>query len=156
MPRFQHSPAAVTANFSVLPAGPYTLKLGEPKTFLNDNSAKNKENSYGIRIGLSVLSPAEAKSMKPAPVNLYQHNEGSQSAAKAFLIAAYGYRNNQDGEAEFNLATANLDWSFDTDTGELGEGWKKLAGMSISCEATVTMYEGNQQNKMKWLPISAS
>lgn len=153
MPRFQHSPAAVTANFSVLPKGPYTLKIGEPKTFFKDNAANAKENSYGIRFGLSVVSPAEQKMLKPAPMNCYQHNEGSQAASKAFLIAAYGFKNNEEGEKAFNIATQDLDWSFDTDTGEVGEGWKKIAGQAINCDADITMYEGNPQNKLKWNPL---
>lgn len=164
MPRHEASPAAVTANFVLLDKGHYSFKIGEGKTFAKDNSEKSKSDSFGVRYALTVASPSHAAGQKPAPANLYQHSVGAQGFSKQFLIAAMGFRNNAEGEAAFNEAASSLDWSFDTDTGELGSGWASINGSTIEADVEVTPEkkdrDGNTlyaaQNSFKWMPLKTN
>ena len=157
MPRHEASPSAVSANFSTLPKGHYTFKIHEAKVF---NKSTNDKNSYGIRYAISVLAPEAAKAAKPVPVNCYQHNEGSQAMTKQFLIAAYGFKNNSDGEKEFDKLADSEDWSFDTDTGECGSGWTKINGGTVEADVDIRFGKGEyaqiESNVFKWMPLATS
>ena len=155
MPRHEASPSAVTAAFSVLPKDHYVFKIGEAKAFAN-----KEKGSYGIRYSISVESPDAMRSQKPAPINCYQHNEPSQGMTKQFLMAAYGFKLNSEGEKAFNEATKSLDWTFDTDTGEIGDGWTKINGGTVEADVDIRMgkgdYAGTPNNSFKWMPLATN
>jgi hypothetical protein len=67
----------------------------------------------------------------------FMHTEGSQAFSKQFLMAAYGYKRNESDEQRFNSDFADKDWSYDPDSGDVGEVWREATGKRAIVEANV-------------------
>ena len=150
MPRYEASPAAVTASLEVFPKDDYLFAIGEPKTFARTNS--KGDPSYGIRLAHTIREGAFEN--KRAIVSLYFQSEGAVSMAKQYQMAALGYGKGRSEEQRFNKEWGDKDWSFDTDNGTVGDAWRELTGRLIIGSLDVTISEqGDEQQQFKgWRP----
>jgi hypothetical protein len=111
----------------VFPKDRYEFTIGEPKTFFGQN-AKGAD-SYGVRYPLTIADgPYKGKR---TIISLWQQSEGAQSMAKQFLMAALGYGKGRAEEVRFDEEWGAKDWSFDTDSGTVGDAWRELTGNRI-------------------------
>lgn len=131
-PRFERDATSVTSNIPVLPKGDYELTVGEPKTFHRQNS--KGDDTYGIMYPLTVVEPSEYTG-KRIFFNAYAHTDGALAFGKRLILAALGYANGRDDDEDrFNKEYKGADWSFDTDTGQVGEMWMLPQGNRIIAE----------------------
>lgn len=150
MPRYEASPAAVTASLEVFPKDDYLFIVGEPKTFARVNSKGN--DSFGVRVSLTIRDGQYEG--KRAIHSLYFQSEGAQSMAKQFQMAVLGYGKGRAEEQRFNADWGAADWSFDTDSGTVGDAWRELVGKLVTGSLDVTISEqGDEQQQFKgWRP----
>lgn len=165
MPRYgtDTKPSAVSvSNFIILSPGEYELVLKTQKPFVEDNK-KNKDEfgnptkNYGVRLFLQVATPGEFHE-KSVSFTCFEHSEGGQSISKRLKMAFYGFNPaNKDDEKKFNELADTLDWSYDTDSGELGDGWKNMSGKRVlaivSTKPNANNPLENQQDWKAWLPL---
>lgn len=146
-PRFENSPANVVATMEVFPKDDYLFGIGEPKPFFRQNS--KGQDSYGIRLSLVVKEGAYEK--KRTVVSLYEHSEGAQMMGKQFKMAALGYGKGRAEEQRFDAEWGTKDWSFDTDSGAVGDGWRELTGKLIigSLDVGINENSGDEQQQFK-------
>lgn len=151
MPRFEANPASVTTSLEVFPKDDYEFVIGEPKTFFRQNSKGG--DSYGIRLPLTIGTGDYQN--KRTLVSLYFQSEGAQSMAKQFQMAALGYGKGRTEEERFNKDWGGKDWSFDTDSGAVGDAWRELVGNRVVGTLDVTISDsGDEQQQFKgWRPL---
>lgn len=152
MPRFVSDPTKDTAGFPILPKGDYEVRIGEPKPFYG-------EGNNGVNHGVAYLLTVE-KADDPSLVGskiyqrCYQHSQGAKDFCKSFIIAAAGYNANE--ERTFNEAANGADWSYDTDSGEVGEAWRLLSGKTVIVSLSIgknKQTQADQQNIDGWRPL---
>ena len=152
MPRFNPDPSKVSATIEVLEKGDYELSIGEPRTFFRQNS--KGDDSYGVRYQLTVAEGP--KKGTKIFYSCYQQSEGAQSMTKQFFMAILGYDRKPSEEKRFDADTAGQDWTFDTDSGMMGDMWRFIAGKRVICSMDVGINNqtGEQQQKFnKWRPL---
>ena len=158
MPRYDFSPDAVSASIEILQKGEYEFIIGEPKSFMRKN--RKGEDSYGIRFPLVIAEDTNGhKKGTRIFFNTYQQSEGAQAIAKQFLMAACGFKRNQEQEQEFNRSMEGKDFGFNTDDGSVGDGWMEVKGKRVKGDLDVGINEENQQQVQDfkagcWSPIS--
>lgn len=146
MPRFENDPTKVKASFEVFPKDDYEFVVGEPKSFYRINQAGNP--SYGIRFPLVIGTGAMEG--KRAVFNTYQQSEGAQAMGKQFVMAVLGYGKGPAEEKRFDNDFAGMDWSFDTDTGAVGDAWRTVTGKRVIGSLDVRMGDtGDEQQDYK-------
>ena len=152
MPRFEHNPSAVTTSIEVFPKDDYEFVIGEPKTFFGQNAKGN--DSYGVRLPLTIGSGDYQG--KRTIMSLYFQSEGAQSMAKQFQMAVLGYGKGRAEEQRFNADWGGKDWSFDTDTGSVGDAWRELVGQRVIGSLDTRMGDnGDEQQQFKgWRPLA--
>lgn len=150
MPRYESNPSAVQSSIEVLPKDDYEFVVGEPKAFERTGA---KGVNYGVRYGLTVGSGDY--NGKRTVVTLYEHTEGAQSMAKRFKMAALGYAGGRAEEKRFDAEWGGKDWSFDTDSGSVGDAWRELVGQRVVGSLDVRMDDnGNENQDFKgWRPL---
>lgn len=144
MARFNADPSKDSAGFPVLAKGDYRFKFGEPKTFKNLD--ENGKESFGIAFIAKVVpgpvdldgnqSPAEGMG-KSAYVRLFYHTDNAQSFRKQYILAAYGYKVNEENEFNAISEQENIDWGFDTEDGSVGEGFKMMSNKEFVSSLSV-------------------
>lgn len=146
MPIYNNDPSKVVATFEVLPKDDYELIVGEPKAF--EKTGQNGVN-YGVRYGVTVGSGA-MEGKKGQPVSCYQHSEGAQQFSKGFIMAALGFGKGRAEEQRFDAEYGGKDWSFDTDSGQVGDAWRELTGKRVigSYDIELNPNSGEQQQKV--------
>lgn len=152
--RWNNNPAEATLGFPIYDPGMYRVKVKEVKPFENKlkEGQQEGEQSGGVRVICSLVGGDTDG--KPYVANLYQHTEGARNFSKQFLVAAFGYPTNSEGEAQFNEESQNYDWGIDPDNNTLGSGWQKLVGREVNAELGIgTDQKGNPQQTAKYLPI---
>ncbi len=130
VPRYDHDPSTVSASIFIFPKGEYEFKVGRPKSF--ERTAAKGHQSYGIRFPIVCTSGSHAG--KKSVFSMYLHSEGAAGMGKRFQIAAAGYEVNDRNEKQFDQEAAGKDWSYDTDTGEVGQGWLDYEGVTVVCD----------------------
>jgi hypothetical protein len=154
MPRVEAHPASVSSTLEIFPKGTYELTIQGVAGFIGKQENAAGEMPSGVRYTLVIDKPTQFKG-KRVLQNCYQHNEGSQSMAKQFLMAALGYGRSRPEEERFNEDEANTDWGYDTD-GPVGDGWNKLVGRTVVGDFDVQMNKqrpGEDQQKISWRPL---
>lgn len=154
MPRYEASPAAVTSSIEVFPKDDYLVVIGEPKPF--ERTAKAGHQSYGLRVSCTIKE-GEFEG-KRTVATLYMHNEGSQSMTKQFQMAALGYGKGRAEEQRFNAEWGSKDWSFDTDSGAVGDAWRELTGklVIVSLDQQINEQGDEQQQFKGWRPAQGA
>jgi hypothetical protein len=154
MSRYTPNPSNVTATFEVFPKGDYEFTMGKPKAF--EKKDKDVVVNFGVRVPLTI-NDGQYKGKKTSAA-MYFHNEGSESASKRFQMAALGFKNNKEAEEAFNLKSAELDWSFDQETGDVSDIWKQFEGKQIvgvlDVDKNKNTGEPMQQFK-SWRPVGS-
>lgn len=145
MARYEFDPSVVQSGFEVFPKGEYELQVGQPKAFERTNN-KTGKTSFGVRFPLTVGS-GDYKG-KRAMFTYYLHTEGGQQMGKRFLMAALGYDRKQ--EDEFNKAMAGADWAYDTDSGAVGDAWRKATGARVLGTADVQQNTETDEEQQNW------
>jgi hypothetical protein len=126
MPNYNFDPTSTTASIEVLPKGDYEVIIGEGKPFLRDGE---KGQNWGIMFPLIVADGIHKD--KKVYSNSYMHTPGAGTFTKQFQMAVLGFERNQSSEEQFNEEYGKADWSFDPESGHLGEGWKELFGKRV-------------------------
>lgn len=150
MPTYNNDPTKVAASFAVLPKDSYELIIGTPKAFFKGGQ-NGKADNYGIRCPLTVAT-GQFAGTRGVPANLYQHTQDAESYSKQFIMAALGYDKGRDEERRFDNDMKGADWSFDTDTGAVGDAWRQLEGKRIIGDYDVKLGDNQQeqQNVLGW------
>ena len=156
MPRYESNPANVRSSLEVLETGDYDFIVGEPKPFAGTTrEGKNAGNdNYGIRFALTV-SDGDMKNKRYIKT-CFEHNEGSQSMGKQFKMAVLGYKKGPQEEARFDKDWGGKDWSFDTDSGAVGDAWREMAGKRVTGSLVKEIAKDGsgdeRQNEKGWSP----
>lgn len=146
MPRYENDPTKVASSIEVFPKDDYEFIVGEPKSFFRIN-AKGAD-SYGVRFPVSVAEGPYAG--KRTVFTTYQQSEGAQQMAKRFIMAVLGYGAARAEEKRFDADYAGKDWSFDTDTGAVGDMWREASGKRVIGSLDVRMGDdGSEQQDFK-------
>lgn len=162
MPRFVPNPNAGSSLRFTAPTDDYDFVIGEPQTFEMDNTATGGKHSWGIRYSLRIKGGELDGKRMGQDVQLYLHTDNTLGINIIFLMAALGFiPGDAAAEESYKEFTADWDWSFDTDTKEVGEGWKKLVGNIIHNHVEMEMITegsrmGQSQNvySLSWTPMS--
>lgn len=146
MPDFNYNPSNVSSGFQVFPADTYEVVLGEPKTFYREGK---KGPNWGIMFVSKIASEGKYKGKKIA-IQLYMHTEESQGFSKSYQMSAFGFMPRKQDD-DFDLATAEKDWRFNTDTHSVGDGWMEMKGQTIVLDLDTGINEenGDEQQKIK-------
>ena len=158
MPRYEATPSEVSASFGILPAGELELIIGEPKTYVRIPKEGNDkdEGDYGLGFPVTVVKPT-AHAGEKGYFNASQGNDIGKAISKQFTMAALGFEINKENENRFNEKYKDADWSFDTDTKQVGEAWMKLKGQHVIVESSSTMAKDGSgkefQKFSKWRPV---
>jgi hypothetical protein len=155
-PRFEFDPTTVVASMEVFPKGEYEMVVGEPKAFLRQ-AGEDKHDSYGIRYSLVIKQPDEYDG-KRTIFSTYYQSEGSQSMAKQFIMAVLGYGRGKPEEERFDRDMRGKDWSFDPETGGVGDIYRELTGKRVigSLDTQKNNQTGDPMQSFKsWRPISS-
>lgn len=157
MPRHNPNLATATAAFENLPKGDYTFVIGDAKTFHNKgtNQDGSEKENYGVQYNLRVKGGE--KDGKTVVIRHYMHVDTTMGMVKQFMMAALGYALNEVDEAQFNRDYPNADYSFDTDTTELGEMWKKVVGSLVEAAVDIQPQKNNpdrQNQTFRWRPAA--
>lgn len=147
MPVYNPDLTKVTTSFEVLPKDEYEFVIGEAKPFLRQN--RKGEDSYGVRYSLKPAREDLAKK-RIQPYSCYMQSEGGQSFTKQFLMAALGYGKGPAEEKRFDAEHATTDWSFNPETGEVGEIWTKPTGNTIFGSVDVSKNEENGEDQQQY------
>lgn len=156
-PQYQYDPSKHSASFETFPKDQYEVQVGEPKAFLRQN--QKGEDSYGIRFPLT-LKGGQFDG-KRTMYSAYLNGEGG-GFAKQFMMAALGYKLDQNSERQFDADFTGQDWSYDTETGAVGDMWRKATGQRMVVDLDVEPAKDNQgaltgefrQRFAKFHPIS--
>jgi hypothetical protein len=138
MGRYQPDMNKISASFTVLPKDRYEFVVGEPKAFTRTNK-QNKE-SFGIRFPLTVAEGSQKG--KKLIYNTYLMSEESAALAKQFMMAVHGFPRNEEGEQAFNDQFEGADWSYNPDTGEVGEAWATAKGQRVIGNLDINIGDG--------------
>lgn len=153
--RFTPNLSGVDAGIPLLEHGDFEFVIGEPKAFIRQSERNGiMVDVYGVSTSLKVVE-GPSHIGKTIPWQMYLHTEGSQPMVKQFLMASYGYGRN--GESEFNeqFDGDEENWFIDTETGEVGEAYKGIAGKRIMASVTQRPSKRDpnvMQNSFTWLP----
>lgn len=127
-PRYNFDPSQASATIEVLPKATYEFQVGEPKSFIRQNS--KDEDSYGIRYPLTVMTEGPHHN-KRVYYSTYYQSDGGQGFAKQFLMACLGYAKTPAEEKRFNAEQGGKDWSYDPETGGVGDGYRQVTGQRV-------------------------
>lgn len=143
MSRYNHDPTQVVAALVVLPKDDYEFKVGKGKAF--ERTAKAGHQSYGVRFPMTVVGGPQ--NGKKTMYSLYLHSEGGQQMAKRFQLACAGMTTNEKSEKLWDQNNAGKDFSYDPETGEVGEGWKEYEGVSVLCDLDIEMRKDDKDEE---------
>lgn len=155
MPRYEYDPSQASATIEIFPKDDYEFIVGTPKAFakVEDNVVKN----FGVRFPLTI---AEGQfRTKKTVMTCYLHNDGSQSMTKRFQMACLGYGSSPSEEKRFDAEQVGKDWAINTDSGEVGEAWRAMAGVRITGSLDVgknNRTDEPQQNFKSWRPLAGA
>lgn len=155
MSRFNFPVADVAAGQEIFPPDTYNFEVGNSVKAFEGKEKEDGTKAYGIRLRLKIVSEGPHKN-KGIPMSFYLHNEVSQQMTKRFIMAVLGYSQKQ--EKEFDAAYGAKDWSFDTETGEVGEVYRELEGKLVTCELAIQPNKqtgDEQQNFKRWMVYGA-
>lgn len=156
MPSFNPKPSEVSGLIQPLPKDLYEFVIGEPKVIFKKDEATGETLNHGMSYTLTVADGEYAG--KKAFPRMYMHTQDAAARSKQFQIAAYGFTVDNAGEGEFNATYGDADWSYDTDTGAIGQAWLDLKGKRVKCEVGLSKpteaYPNPSQQFNKWFPIS--
>lgn len=139
MPRYEHNPTTSHITLAQLPKGTYQVQLGEPKAWIRAaNPEKQTKEQYGIRYGITVTSDGEHKG-KRQMIQFDYTNEWGQAFGKQLVMAALGYTLDEASEDKFNADYADKDWSFDPETGAVGDVYREVTGKNIMVDTDIAI-----------------
>jgi hypothetical protein len=153
MPRYEPDPSKTSAaGFEIFPKDNYEFIVGEPKAFYRDGQ---KGPNWGVRVALTIANEGPFKGKRYLKT-LWYHTDGTAGMNKQFQMAVLGYENNKKGETAFNEAyPAGTDWSFDTDSGAVGDAWRELVGKRVQADLDIKLGDNDneQQTEAGWRPV---
>lgn len=133
--RYEFNPENVSTTFETFDKGVYEVTLSEPKTYFREGK-NGKADRGGVQFNMTIAEGEHAG--KPL---VFAPNFGDNfgfSSAKAVVMASQGYdAYNKESEKKFNEDSRNWDWTCDTDTKVLGEGWHKVKGQRVNVELDI-------------------
>lgn len=149
MGRFTGAPTKANVGFVTLPKDSYELKLGEPKAY--SRTTQKNEIQEGIRWPLVVVSDGDMKG-KTVFFNSTQGNEISLGQEKSLMMAADGVEVSLENDPVWSTAHENEDYSADTDTGVVGEGYNRHKGKTVMADVDITVDKNDVSKQFqKWL-----
>lgn len=158
MPRYENSPAAVSATIQVFPKDDYLFIVGEPKVFSGVTKAgKNAgKDNYGIGFSLTIKDGQFAN--KRTFTRCFESSEEAQGMSKQFKMAVLGYGKSRAEEERFNKEWGAKDWSFDTDSGAVGDAWREMTGKVVIGALDMKLDDNDNETQVfkAWRPLSAA
>lgn len=150
MPRFTAAPGDANSAQLILDKDTYNFEIGKPTTFIFDKDPN--KISYGVQYPLTVISEGKYKG-KTISFRCFDHTQGSKDMYKRFLVAAEGFNpQKQEEEEQWNAQYSQKDWSFDTDTKIVGDGWLVPVGKIITADADIKEKDGNMNQQLNFKP----
>ncbi len=161
MGRFSGAPTKATVGFVTLDKDRYEFQLGEPKAYKRTQKSKDGGDDKiveGIRWPLTVISPEGRFKGKTVTFTSSQDNEISLNQEKALMMAADGAIPKPENEEEWNSAHGGDDFSADSDTGVVGEGYRQYKGRVVAGELDITPDKTDPnkiyQKWVRWEPVT--
>ena len=153
-----HAPSFGAGTRATIPEliGEFTFKLTGGKLFKRDKEIDGvnvTDAIYGVSYVLTVTEADDPDAVgMTVPNQFYLHSEKALPMVKQFLMAANGFENNSDGEAEWNESEYADDelWTVDLEDGSIGEGWKNLTGGTVSAKCDVKVKDGRKNQQFSW------
>lgn len=146
MPIYNNDPSKVVAGFTVLPKDSYEFIVGEPKAF---EKTGQKGVNYGVRFPL-VVATGPMEGTKAQPHVCYEHTQDAEAFGKQFKMAALGFGKGREEEKRFDKEYGGKDWSFDTDSGGVGDAWREMVGKRVigDYDIGINPNSGEEQQKV--------
>ena len=160
MPRWKTAPSDVVLDKVYPEMDDVILEI----TKLSPYAGKPKDDgSIGIGMVVSLKFTEGDFVNQPVRTNLVfgkilvdgtEQRSDFEAITKQFQMAAYDYPRN--AEVEFNTFSEGFDWSFDTDTKQVGDAWSQMIGRSVRANIRVTTNKqtNNPQNAVYFSAIS--
>lgn len=153
MPRYDTNMAGVVASIiGNIPAGHYKFKINTPKAFakFEEKDGIKVLKNYGIRYPVEVVEvvTGDGKVGDKQFFTCYQHTKEAIEYAKAQHMVLCGFDQTREGEEAYNAKYLTGDYSFDTDSGEVGQAWKDCEGSYF--EAVVSIKKDGDNENQKW------
>lgn len=137
-PQHNYDPTAVTVSFKTFEKGDYEIIVGEPKAFAGTNAEGNE--NFGIRFPgkiAAVVEEGQEDAVGERSIYTCYLHGAAGPFGKAFAMACLGYEKSEEGEALFNEDHGSKDWSFDSDSGSCGDGWRELTGCRVIASMSI-------------------
>lgn len=170
MPRFEPNLAKAHAGFPMLERGEYEFSITKATPFVRTND--DGDVSAGCRCALRVdgivaadgelETDFDAYGEMVSPISLWVHTPKAFGMTKQFILAALGYRLDQEKlaneeyfeEADFSIDTEDPD---DTDSPVVaGASWQDLVGKSLRMTADIGEWNKRpQQEYRSYQPITS-
>ena len=167
MGRFDPDLANVRAGFRPLDSGEWELTLGKPKVifyFKEGEDGKDGHDVAGALIPMLIVAQIKSDGSLDdefegdgvAPMRLYVHTDKAFGMTKQFLLAALGFRIDEEDLANdevFAKVSFGVDVD-DDDQGVLGDGWHLLEGKRVRLTASTGLYNDRpSQNYSSYVPM---
>ena len=154
MGRFQGAPTKASIGFITLPKDRYEFEIGEPKAYERTQKGKDGADDkivQGINWPLIVRSPGQYQN-KVVFFRSAQDNDISLSQEKALMMAADGVEPKADNDEVWSLEHEGDDFSADTTSGVVGEGYRRHKGKRVFGEVDITISkQDNVTQFQKWV-----
>lgn len=124
MPKFDFNPNNIDLGFPIFPKDDYELELEEPKTFFRQAKGDQTEDKSGIAIMAKIVE-GEHKGKKYYMSFDFNQEYGYQNAMN-LLVTTAGFNANDEGLQRFRAEYGHLDFSVNTDTKTIGDGWNTV------------------------------
>ena len=167
MGRFNPDLANVRAGFRPLDSGEWELALGKPKPifyFKEGEDGKEGHDVAGALIPMSVVAQIKSDGSLDdefegdgvAPMRLYIHTDKAFGMTKQFLLAALGFRIDEEDIANdevFSVAEFDLNVD-DDDEATLTDGWDLLESKRVRVTASTGIFNDRpSQNYSSYVPL---
>jgi len=176
MPLFTPDFSSVDASIPIYEKGRYRVKVTKRTGVIRTSKADkdgNTHTSAGVRYNLEMVGQFDREGNLTddlagkvvSPFTGYVHTDKAWGMCKQFLMAACGFKSNEEAKANAELFQVN-DWTLDGEPGEapenmiLGDGWNlpldRLVDVTLSKRTqknddTGDIYEN--QDYGSWAPV---
>lgn len=157
MPAFTPNAAKASALNEIFPKDSYEFIIGQPKAFAREYTDKDGNVKPLVGVGYNLrIAEGDHKDHRTY-FQAFVHDDMSLAATKRFLMAALGFKIDSDGEKAFNEKYSDDSvYSFDTDSGAVGDIWREVTGKRVIGDLDIRTTEKGQFQQFKtWRSISA-
>jgi hypothetical protein len=157
MPTFTPNASKITALMTVLPKDDYEFIVGQPKPYSRTYTDKEGNVQPLVGVGYPLRVAEGTHKDERLYFNAGTENDISMSGSKRFLMACLGFKLDAEGEQAFNEKYSDdAIWTFDPDSGAVGDIWREVVGKRVVCGVDIrTTEKGTFQSFKSWRSINA-